>query len=305
MSSFDADALTVYVDGAFVSGGDARVSVFDHGLLYGDGVFEGMRVFDGSLFRPREHLERLERSARAIDLELPLVITELLEVIREVVLRSGLRDAHVRPIVTRGFGTPGLDPWRCERPTLVVAAYPFPPLLGADPLRVIVSSVVRKAPRSLGAHVKSLNYLDAIVAKQQARAAGMDDAVMLDALGAVAECTSTNVFLLVDDELVTPTTRAALPGITRRTVLELASEMGILVCEREIWPMELYTADAMFVTGSGAGIMPVGEVDGRRIATDGHPTFVQLAAAYRERTRDERFLVRVALPEEERHGLVL
>ena len=150
-------------------------------------------------------------------------------------------------------------------------AYPFPPMLGTDPLRLLIGSVVRKAPRSLGAHVKSLNYLDAIVAKQQAKAAGLDDAVMLDALGAVAECTSTNLFMVVDGVLVTPTTRAALPGITRRTVLELASELDIAVEERDIWPMELYVADAIFLTGSGAGIVPVGAVDGRPVATSEHP----------------------------------
>ena len=172
-------------------------------------------------------------------------------------------------------------------------AYPFPPMLGTDPMRLLIGSVVRKAPRSLGAHVKSLNYLDAIVAKQQAKAAGLDDAVMLDALGAVAECTSTNLFMVVDGVLVTPTTRAALPGITRRTVLELASELDIAVEERDIWPMELYVADAIFLTGSGAGIVPVGAVDGRPVATSDHPYPATLTSAYRERTRDERYLVPV------------
>lgn len=188
-----------------------------------------MRVFGGSLLRPYDHLARLERSARTLGLELPLAVPELLGVIREVVTRSGLEDAHVRPIVTRGFGAPGLDHWRCEKPSLIVTAYPFPPMLGTDPLRLLIGSVVRKAPRSLGAHVKSLDYLDAIVAKQQAKAAGLDDTVMLDQLGAVAECTSTNLFLVADGVLVTPTTRAALPGITRRTVLELAEELRIPV----------------------------------------------------------------------------
>ena len=288
MSGFDPAGLTVYVDGEYVDGAEARLSVFDHGLLYGDGVFEGMRVFGGALFRPRDHLARLERSARSLGIEIPLGADDLLDVICEVVARSGLEEAHVRPIVTRGFGAPGLDPWRCERASVIVMAYPFPPMLGTDPLRLLIGSVVRKAPRSLGAHVKSLNYLDAIVAKQQAKAAGLDDAVMLDALGAVAECTSTNLFMVVDGVLVTPTTRAALPGITRRTVLEVASELGIAVEERDIWPMELYVADAIFLTGSGAGIVPVGAVDGRPVATSDHPYPATLTGAYRERTRDER-----------------
>ena len=291
--TFDPSGLSVYVDGDYVDGADARVSIFDHGFLYGDGVFEGMRVFGGSLFRPYEHLGRLERSARSLKLDLPLDADELLAVICEVVSRSGLEDAHVRPVLTRGFGSPGLDPWRCERPSLVVTAYPFPPMLGTDPLRILIGSVVRKAPRSLGAHVKSLNYLDAIVAKQQAKAGGLDDAVMLDHLGAVAECTSTNLFLLSDGVLVTPTTRACLPGITRKTVLELASELGIPVEVRDVWPAELYVADAVFLTGSGAGIVPVGEIDGRPIATSSHPHVAALTAAYRDRTRDPAYLVPV------------
>ncbi len=194
----------------------------------------------------------------------------------------------------RGFGAPGLDPWRCEKPSLIVTAYPFPPMLGTDPLRLLIGSVVRKAPRSLGAHVKSLNYLDAIVAKQQAKAAGLDDAVMLDHLGAVAECSSTNLFLVADGVLVTPTTRAALPGITRCTVLELAEELRIPVEVRDVWPMELYVADAVFLTGSGAGIAAVGSIDGHAIATPDHPHFAALRAAYGDLTRDSRHLVPIA-----------
>ena len=291
MSGFDPAGLSVYVDGEYVDGAEARIPIWDHGLLYGDGIFEGMRLFDGSLFRPRDHLARLARSAQAIGLELPLAGDELLAVIAEVVRRSGLRDAHVRPIVTRGVGMPGVDPARCERPSLIVAAYPFPPLLGSDPIRVLVSSIARKAPRSVGAHVKSLNYLDGVLAKRQANAAGMQEAVMLDVFGAVAECTAANIFLVVDGALVTPTTRAALPGITRRTVIEIAAERGIAVEERDVWPMELYTAEALFLTGSGAGIVPIAEVDGVRLQTAGNPVAATIAEAYRERTRDPRFLV--------------
>jgi branched-chain amino acid aminotransferase len=292
--SFDPEGLVVYADGEYVDAREARVSIFDHGLLYGDGVFEGLRLFDGSLFRPFDHLARLERSARAIGLELPLDADGLLEVICEVIVRSGLRDAHVRPILTRGYGAPGLDPARCERPSLFVAAYPFPPLLGSDPIRVLVSSVARKAPRSLGAHVKSLNYLDAVVAKRQASAAGMQEAIMLDVFGAVAECTAANVFVVLDGALVTPTTRAALPGITRKTVIELAREHGIPVEERDVWPMELYVAEAMFATGSGAGIVPIAAVDGVALATADNPVVATLREGYRARTRDPRYLVAVA-----------
>jgi branched-chain amino acid aminotransferase len=291
--SFDPTGLTVYVDGEFVDGAEARIPIWDHGLLYGDGIFEGMRVFGGALFRPRDHLARLGRSARAIGLTLPLEPEPLLDVICEVVSRSRLRDAHVRPIVTRGFGTPTMDPRRCERPTLIVAAYPLPPILGTEPIRLLISSVVRKAPRSVGAHVKSLNYLDNIIAKQQALAAGVDDAVMLDVLGAVAECTGTNLFLVDGETLVTPTTRAALPGITRRTLIELAREHGVAVEERDVWPTELYTADAVFLSGSGAGIVQVAAVDGHAVATVDNEIVDLLSRGYRERTQDPRYLVQV------------
>jgi branched-chain amino acid aminotransferase len=293
VSGFDPAGLSVYVDGEYVDGSEARVPIWDHGLLYGDGIFEGMRLFDGALFRPRDHLARLRSSAQAIGLELPLDEDGLLAVIGQVVRRSGLRDAHVRPIVTRGVGMPGVDPARCERPSMIVAAYPFPPLLGSEPIRVLVSSIVRKAPRSVGAHVKSLNYLDAVLAKRQATAAGMQEAVMLDVLGAVAECSAANIFLVVDGGLVTPTTRSALPGITRRTVIELALERGLAVAERDVWPMELYTAEALFATGSGAGIVPIAEVDGVRLAPAGNPVVATVVEGYRERTRDPRYLVPV------------
>lgn len=285
MSGFDPSGLSVYVDGEFVDGAQASVSVFDHGLLYGDGVFEGLRVFEGGLFRPRDHVARLRGSARSLMLDVPLADEELIEVALETVARCGLADAHVRIVLTRGFGTPGLDPWRCERPTLIVSAYPFPPLLGDQALRLMTSSVVRKAPRSVGAHVKSLNYLDAILAKQQARACDADDAIMLDSLGAVAECSATNLFLVMGDALVTPTTRAALPGITRRTLIEVATGLGLAVYERDIWPMELHLGEAAFVTGSAAGVVAVGEIDGRPYESE-HPLIAALRDGYLERTRD-------------------
>jgi branched-chain amino acid aminotransferase len=289
--SFDPAGLTVYVDGEYVSGGEARLPIWDHGVLYGDGIFEGMRLFSGSLFRPYDHLERLANSAKGLGLELPLAGDELLDVICEVIVRSGLEDAHVRPIVTRGFGAPGLDPARCQRSSLVVAAYPFPPLLGSDPISVIISSIQRKAPRSVGAHVKSLNYVDAVLAKRQANAAGAGDAVMLDHLGAVAECTAANIFAVVAGTLVTPTVRSALPGVTRRTILEVAGELGIPNEVRDLWPGELYTADAMFATGSGAGIVSIDRVDGNRLETAGNAVLEAVTDGYWAKTRDPRFTV--------------
>jgi len=280
--TFDPSGLTAYVNGEYVDAGKASVSIFDHGFLYGDGVFEGMRVFDGGLFRAELHMARIARSARTIGLTAP---DDLLDIIGEVVRRSELQDAHVRPIVARGFGGPGIDPRNCPEQTVIVSAYPFPPFLGNDPIKLFTSAVVRKAPRSLGAHVKSLNYLDAIVAKQQAGALGMHDAVMLDHLGAVAECTGANLFIVVGETLVTPTTRAALPGITRRTVLEIAAEEGIASEERDVWPAELHCCDGAFVCGSGAGVVPIGSFDGRPVVQPRHPIITRIQDAYKERTR--------------------
>jgi branched-chain amino acid aminotransferase len=287
--SFDTTGLVAYVNGEYKPVSDASVSIFDHGFLYGDGVFEGMRVFDGGLFRAELHMERIARSARTIGIRTPVAGDELLEIIGEVVRRSDLRDAHVRPIITRGFGGPGIDPRLCPEPSVIVSAYPFPPFLGADPIKLFTSAIVRKAPRSLGAHVKSLNYLDAIVAKQQAGELGVHDAVMLDSLGAVAECTGANLFIVVGDTLVTPTTRAALPGITRRTVLEIAAEQGIEAVERDIWPMELHAADGAFVCGSGAGVVPIGSFDGRPVTYPSHPLVERIQEAYRAKTRDAAY----------------
>ena len=294
---FDPSGLTAYVNGEYVSGGAASVSIFDHGFMYGDGVFEGMRLFGGGLFRPRDHLARLQRSARSVGIE-PPDAEALLAIICEVVRRSDLHDAHIRPIVTRGAGGPGIDPRSCEATSLIVSAYPFPPFLGAEPIRLMTSAIARKAPRSLGAHVKSLNYLDGIMAKQQAIACGMDDALMLDGSGAVAESTGANVFLIRDGALLTPTTRAALPGITRRTVLEIAREEGIPAVEEELFPMDFYCADGAFVCGSGAGIVPVGSLDGRSVVEPRHPLIERLQVLYRERTRraDHRVEVYAAVP---------
>jgi len=284
--TFDPSGLTAYVNGEYVDAGKASVSIFDHGFLYGDGVFEGMRVFDGGLFRAELHMARIARSARTIGLTAP---DDLLDIIGEVVRRSELQDAHVRPIVARGFGGPGIDPRNCPEQTVIVSAYPFPPFLGNDPIKLFTSAVVRKAPRSLGAHVKSLNYLDAIVAKQQAGALGMHDAVMLDHLGAVAECTGANLFIVVGETLVTPTTRAALPGITRRTVLEIAAEEGIASEERDVWPAELHCCDGAFVCGSGAGVVPIGSFDGRPVVQPRHPIVTRIREAYQERTRSAAY----------------
>lgn len=257
--------LSVWVNGDTRT--DAGVSVWDHGLLYGDGCFEGLRIRDGRLFRPAQHLARLRRSARVLALEIPYNDDGLLAAVAEVAAANDLRDAHVRIVVTRGVGAPGLDPRRADRASVLVMAYPFPPLLGENPINLMISSVARKSPLSVDGHIKSLNYLDGILAKLQANAAGADDAVMLDPTGIVAEGTSANLFVVHEERVATPTTRSALAGITRRTVLELLQQGGCVVAERDITWGELYAADECFLTGTGAGIVSVGAVDGRKLTS--------------------------------------
>jgi branched-chain amino acid aminotransferase len=276
----DYAALTISIDGRLVRGADATVSAWDRGLLYGDGCFEGMRLRDDLLFRPNNHFHRLRRSARALALTGLPDDASLLGLVSEVVRANGLHDAHVRILLTRGVGAPGLDPRRAERSSLLVYAYPFPPLLGDRPVHLLVSSIVRKAPRSIDAHVKSLNYLDSILAKQQANAAGLDDAVMLDDTGTVAEGTSTNIFVVHGGAVATPTTRAALPGITRRTVIEILRAADVEIIERDVTWGELYAADECFLTGSGAGIVAVASVDSRELPDPPGPVTQSVRHAY-------------------------
>lgn len=273
-------SLTVWKDGRLLPGHGA-ISAWDHGLLYGDGVFEGIRLRDDRLYRVDLHLERLSRSSRIVGLGLRFGPDEIIDAIRQVARANGLTDAHVRIIHTRGVGLPGLDPRRCPVPTLLVMAYPFPPYLGSQPLSLIVSSVVRKSPRSIDAAVKSLNYLDGILAKMQANEAGAADALMLDAEGFVAEATAANAFVVRDGVLRTPPTTAALAGITRRTVLELAEPLGIPTSVERLTPGDFYTADEAFLTGTATGIVAIGSVDGRRLTSAPGSMTERLIGAYR------------------------
>jgi len=292
---FDISTLVAYVNGAVVKAAEANISVFDHGLLYGDGVFEGIRVREGRMFRPADHFRRLRSSARALQIDVQLDDDKLLAAIAAVVRGCGLSDAHVRVLLTRGFGAPGLDPDRCERPSLVVTAYPFPPLLGAGPVSLVTCTIVRKSPGSLGSHVKSLNYVDSIMAKLHARASGVHDAIMIDSFGAIAECSAANIFLIIGEQIWTPTLRAALPGITRRTVIEIATQKGLTVHEADIWPHDVDRAQAAFLTGTGVGMVAVSSIDGYQFDGLASPIFNTLVAAYQERTRDPAYTVEISL----------
>jgi branched-chain amino acid aminotransferase len=287
----DYRALSVWLDGVVTT--EAEISVWDHGFLYGDGCFEGMRLREGSLFRPLDHFARLRRSARALALDLRHTDSELLQAIAAVSTVNALSDAHVRIIVTRGSGAPGLDPRRAEQPAVIVMAYPFPPLLGDAPIDLIVSSIVRKAPLSVDGHVKSLNYLDAVLAKLQANAAGAGDAIMLDATGTVSEATSTNVFVVLEGVVATPTTRSALPGITRKTAIELLRADGLTVVERDVTWGELYGADECFLTGSGAGIVSVASVDGRALPSAPGTVTERVRELYARIVRDPDYVIAV------------
>ena len=283
--------MIIYLDGRFVPEEEARVSVFDHGLLYGDGVFEGIRAYNGKIFRLDEHLARLYDSAKAIDLAIPLTKAEMTEVIKETLRRNSLRDAYIRPIVTRGKGDLGLDPLKCAKPTVIVIAVTWGAMYGdlyEKGLRAICVSVRRTPPESMPPNVKSLNYLNNILAKIEANHRGVDEAIFFDTKGHVSEGSGDNIFVVKDGVIITPPTLNNLRGITRMVVLEIAASMGITLLERDLGYFDLYTADEVFVTGTAAEVAPIREIDGRVIG-NGKPGPVtrQLMAAFRTATQKE------------------
>ncbi|HRR88608.1 MAG TPA: branched-chain-amino-acid transaminase [Methanoculleus sp.] len=283
--------MIIYLDGRFVPEEEARVSVFDHGLLYGDGVFEGIRAYNGKIFRLDEHLARLYDSAKAIDLAIPLTKAEMTEVIKETLRQNSLRDAYIRPIVTRGRGDLGLDPLKCAKPTVIVIAVTWGAMYGdlyEKGLRAICVSVRRTPPESMPPNVKSLNYLNNILAKIEANHRGVDEAIFFDTKGHVSEGSGDNIFVVKDGVIITPPTLNNLRGITRMVVLEIAAKMGITLLERDLGYFDLYTADEVFVTGTAAEVAPIREIDGRVIG-NGKPGPItrQLMAAFRTATQKE------------------
>ncbi|AIJ05794.1 branched-chain amino acid aminotransferase [Methanocaldococcus bathoardescens] len=258
--------MKIYLNGKFVDEEDAKVSVFDHGLLYGDGVFEGIRAYDGVVFMLKEHIDRLYDSAKSLCIDIPLTKEEMIDVVLETLRVNNLRDAYIRLVVTRGVGDLGLDPRKCKEPTIFCIAIPMPPLLGEDGIRVITVSVRRLPVDVLNPAVKSLNYLNSILAKIQANYAGVDEAFLLDDKGFVVEGTGDNIFVVKNGVLKTPPVYASiLKGITRDVVIKLAKEEGIEVVEEPLTLHDLYTADELFITGTAAEIVPVFEIDGRVI----------------------------------------
>ncbi|HEY8346176.1 MAG TPA: branched-chain-amino-acid transaminase [Symbiobacteriaceae bacterium] len=285
-------SIQVYVDGQYYPKEEAKVSVFDHGFLYGDGVFEGIRAYNGRVFRLREHLERLYDSAKSIWLQIPLSIDEMEQVVLETCRRNNLRDAYIRLVVSRGAGDLGLDPRKCPRPTVVCIADGitlYPAEVYEKGMKVISVSTRRTPVDALSAQVKSLNYMNSILAKVTAVATGYPEVILLNKEGYVCEGTGDNIFIVKKGKVITPPTYLGiLAGITRRTVLELAEQAGYPAEEAVFTLHDLYTADECFLTGTAAEIVPVVEVDGRTIGTGKPgPITADLIRRYRELAQRE------------------
>ncbi|PRR72520.1 branched-chain-amino-acid transaminase [Neomoorella humiferrea] len=266
--------LIIYLDGQYVDEEEAKLSVFDHGLLYGDGVFEGIRAYHGRVFRLKAHIDRLYESARSINLDPGLTREEMTQVVLETCRRNNLRDAYIRLVVTRGKGDLGLDPRKCPRPSvfcIAAAIELYPAELYEKGLELVTVGTRRNPPDALDPRIKSLNYLNNIMAKMEATRAGAPEGLFLNKEGYVTEATGDNIFIIKNGQLITPPPFVGLlEGITRNAVMELAMEAGIPVFEKVFTRHDVYTADECFLTGTAAEIVPVVKVD-ERIIGDGRP----------------------------------
>jgi len=285
--------MKVYINGKFYEKKDAKVSVFDHGLLYGDGVFEGIRSYNRLVFKLKEHIDRLYESAHSIMLEIPLTKERMIEAVVSTLKENNLKDAYIRLVVTRGEGDLGLDPRKCKgNSTIIIIADKivlYPERFYKEGLEIITVPTIRNLPEALNPQIKSLNYLNNILAKIEAVSAGYDEAIMLDSLGYVAECTGDNIFIVKQNHLYTPPQcMGTLRGITRDTVLEIAKRNDIPVHEHVLTRHEVYISDECFLTGTAAEIIPVVKVDGRKIGL-GKPGKVTLSLMkkFKELTKKE------------------
>jgi branched-chain amino acid aminotransferase len=272
--------MKIYLDGKLVNRDQAKISVFDHGVLYGDGVFEGIRAYNGRVFKLKEHIDRLYQSARAIMLCVPLTKKQVEEAVLSTLRANKLKSGYIRLVVTRGCGDLGLSPWNCSKATVFIIADKiklYPEEYYTNGLEVVVVSVRRNLVDAVNPSIKSLNYLNNILAKIEGIRAGVPEAIMLNKDGYVAECTGDNLFILKENTLITPPTYAgALPGITCDTVKDLAkTKLKLLVKEELFTTYHVYTADECFLTGTAAEIVPVIKVD-KRIIGNGHPGKVTL-----------------------------
>ncbi|GAB4406152.1 MAG: branched-chain-amino-acid transaminase [Thermodesulfovibrionales bacterium] len=266
--------MKIYIDGKYYDRADARISVFDHGLLYGDGVFEGIRIYNWKVFKLKEHIERLYQSAKAILLEIPMTKDEMENAVLGTVKINEKKDGYIRLIVTRGEGPLGIDPLPCKKATIIIIVSDiqlYPDEYYKNGIEIVTASSRRISSDSLDPRIKSLNYLNNIMAKLEARQTGCLEAVMLNRKGFVAECTADNIFIIKNNELFTPAPyHGALDGITMRTVMEIAETLGIKAHETTLTRYDIYNADECFMTGTGAEIIPVIKIDGRAIG-EGKP----------------------------------
>jgi branched-chain amino acid aminotransferase len=286
-----ARELTIYLDGKFLPESEAKVSVFDHGLLYGDGIFEGIRFYNGRVFRLEEHLDRLWDSARSICLEIPMSRGEMTEALLETIRRNDLREGYIRQIVTRGVGNLGLNPAQCKQPSVIIIATTialYPKEVCEKGLTVVTCATRRTGAAALNPAVKSLNYLNNVMARIEANLAGADEALMLNEAGNVAECTADNVFIIKRGHIFTPPISAgALRGITRSVVFDIAAELGIKITETDVTRHDVFIADECFLTGTAAEVIPVVKADGRTIGS-GKPGSItmRMIGRFREMTRE-------------------
>jgi branched-chain amino acid aminotransferase len=281
----------IYIDGKFYSEANAKISVFDHGLLYGDGIFEGIRFYNGRVFRLEEHLLRLWDSARSICLEIPMTMPDMTEAVLETIRQNHLREGYIRLLVTRGIGNLGLNPTQCKSPSVIIIAATIA-LYHEDfyrkGLTIVTCATRRSNPAALNPAVKSLNYLNNVMARIEANLAGADEALMLNDAGNVAECTADNVFIVKHGQIFTPPVAAgALRGITRSVVFEMAAELGVKVREADITRHDVFVADECFLTGTAAEIVPVVKADGRSIGNGKPgPITARIIARFRQVTRE-------------------
>ncbi|MFA5335680.1 MAG: branched-chain-amino-acid transaminase [Candidatus Omnitrophota bacterium] len=266
--------LKIYIDGKFYQKEDAKVSVFDHGLLYGDGVFEGIRTYDGLIFKWKEHVDRLYQSAHAIMLDIPMNKEEMTEAVKKTLRENNMKDSYIRLVVTRGYGDLGLDPRKCGKPTIIIITDKcklYPQEFYDKGLEIVTISTQRNIHESVNPQIKSLNYLNNILAKVEAINAGVEEAAMLNYEGYVAECTGDNIFMVKDGVIYTPPVHSGvLRGITRGAVIDIAHLKEIPIKEEVLTRYDLFNADEMFLTGSAAEIIPVVRMDRRKIG-DGKP----------------------------------
>jgi branched-chain amino acid aminotransferase len=281
----------IYINGKYYDKADAKISVYDHGLLYGDGVFEGIRIYAGKAFKLKEHVARLYESARHIRLEIPLTPEQMITAINDTIALNHKHDGYVRPLVTRGIGSLGIDPRKCSEPQIVIIVDDismYPAELYEVGMEIATASTIRNHPNAVNPRVKSLNYLNNILAKMEGNLAGCLEALMLNHKGEIAECSADNFFLVKNGVLKTPPTDAGiLEGVTRNTVIELAKAAKINVEETALTRHDVFAADECFLTGTGAEIIPVSKCDGRLIGI-GKPGPItrQLREAYHRLVRE-------------------